>query len=458
MKMKMKKKIILFSILFLIFSYFSINFLSKNNKLNFLSFFLTIDQIQLIKKYIFPYRLIADQQYEIDNSKELVSQMELETIYRSLPDVLLKKSEEVNLSNNYVMNKYKLLNGFYAGINKDHAGSGYIDFHEDNIIVLSVRGVLVYGNNFDKSFKLKQIKNNIDEFIDLKHFKKNHKFSLKDLLVHEGTIYVSYTEEIKENCWNTSVIYANFDYQDIVFEKLFSSVECVHSQNNKDNEFEALQSGGRIIIFDKENILLSIGDYRSRFLAQDKKSVNGKIIKISNTKFNYEIISMGHRNPQGLYFDKKKNFILATDHGPDGGDEINLIEVSEISKNEIPNYGWPISSAGEHYGGRDKKENIEKYKKYPLYKSHSKYGFIEPLKSFVPSIGISEIVNIGKDRYVVSSLKYQSLYFFELKNKKINNIEKIEVGERIRDLVFNNEALYLFMESSASIGVIHLKS
>ena len=63
-----------------------------------------------------------------------------------------------------------------------------------------------------------------------------------------------------------------------------------------------------------------------------------------------------------------------------------------------------------------------------MYKSHSKYGFIEPLKSFVPSIGISEIVNIGKDRYVVSSLKYQSLYFFELKNKKINNIEKNRSG------------------------------
>ena len=128
------------------------------------------------------------------------------------------------------------------------------------------------------------------------------------MLIHEGTIYVSYTEEIKENCWNTSVIYANFNYQDIVFEKLFSSGECVHSKNNKDNEFEALQSGGRIIAFDKENILLSIGDYRSRFLAQDKKSVNGKIIKISNTKLDYEIIAMGYRNPQGLYFDKKISF------------------------------------------------------------------------------------------------------------------------------------------------------
>ena len=453
----MKKKIILISIAFLFLSYISLNFLSQNINSKF-ALFLTTEQIQFIKKNLFPYRLIAQQQDRINELEQLTSPLQLETIFRSLPDVSLKKNEDIKLSNKYVMNKYKLLNGFYTSINKDSKGSGYIDFHEDNIIVLSVRGVLVYGNNFDKSLNLKQIKNNIDEFIDFKQFKKSHKFSLKDLLIHEGTIYVSYTEEIKENCWNTSVIHANFDYQDIVFEKLFSSEECVHSKNNKDNEFEALQSGGRIIAFDKENILLSIGDYRSRFLAQDKKSVNGKIIKISNTKFNYEIISMGHRNPQGLYFDKKKNFILATDHGPDGGDEINLIEVSEISKNEIPNYGWPISSAGEHYGGRDKKENIEKYKKYPLYKSHSKYGFIEPLKSFVPSIGISEIVKIGKNRYVASSLKYQSLYFFELKNKKINNLEQVELGERIRDLVFMNDVLYLFMEGSSSIGSISLKS
>ena len=92
-----------------------------------------------------------------------------------------------------------------------------------------------------------------------------------------------------------------------------------------------------------------------------------------------------------------------------------------------------------------------------MYKSHSKYGFIEPLKSFVPSIGISEIVKIEKNIYVASSLKYQSLYFFELKNKKINNLEQVELGERIRDLVFKNDVLYLFMEGSGSIGSIPLK-
>ena len=303
------------------------------------------------------------------------------------------------------------MNGFYFGINLEYSGSGYIDFHDNNLIVLSVRGVLGYSNDFTKKLKFKQIKNNIDEFISLEQFKKSHKFSLKDLLINNNVIYISYTEEIKENCWNTSLIYADFNYQNIEFKKMFSSEKCIDSKNNKDNEFEPLQSGGRIINFDKQNILLSIGDYRNRFLAQDKKSVNGKIIKIDKSNLNYEIYTMGHRNPQGLYYDNKNNFILETEHGPDGGDEINLIEVYKTDEKDPPNYGWAISSAGEHYGGKDKIENKAKYKKYPLYKSHSEHGFIEPLKSFVPSIGISEILQIGENNYVVSSLKDQSLYF-----------------------------------------------
>ena len=118
---------------------------------------------------------------------------------------------------------------------------------------------------------------------------------------------------------------------------------------------------------------------------------------------------MGHRNPQGLYYDIENNFLLETEHGPQGGDEINLIEINNKNKDKIPNYGWAIVSAGEHYGGKIPRNEI-KYKKYPLYKSHSKYGFVEPLKSFVPSIGISEITKLENNKYVVSSLK-TNLYF-----------------------------------------------
>ena len=73
-------------------------------------------------------------------------------------------------------------------------------------------------------------------------------------------------------------------------------------------------------------------------------SINGKILKINIKDTSYEIISMGHRNPQGLYYDKQNNFLVETEHGPSGGDEINIIK---LSKNlEENNYGWPLASYG----------------------------------------------------------------------------------------------------------------
>ena len=128
----------------------------------------------------------------------------------------------------------------------------------------------------------------------------------------------------------------------------------------------------------------------------------------------------------------------------------------QLNQKEIPNYGWPISSAGEHYGGRSKK-NESKYLKYPLYNSHKDYGYIEPLKSFVPSIGISEIAKVGDNQYVASSLKDHSLYFFNLDDqKKIINLKRVEVFERIRDLLFIDNKLFLFLEDSPSIGIIQI--
>ena len=93
-----------------------------------------------------------------------------------------------------------------------------------------------------------------------------------------------------------------------------------------------------------------------------------------------------------------------------------------------------------------------------MYKSHIEHGFIEPLKSFQPSIGISEIIKVGQNKYVVSSLKDRSIYFFELnEQEQIINLKRVEVYERIRDLKFNDNKLFLFMEDTASIGVINLK-
>ena len=458
----MKKNYKINLIIFLLISFFAGTYffissnIGKNNLDNYKAM-LNVDQKEKIYKYFFPFKLISQQEKQISKQHQETELLllELDLTMKQLNNDVLTTKSSLKLQNNKNLEKYEILGGFYYGNYSIFGGSGFIDFFENNIFVLSSRGSLYYSESIKDNGILKQVKNNINDFMSFKQFKKSKAYSFYDIFIYKNKIFVSYLEEMKEDCWNTSIIYGDIDYNNINFEKLFSPKNCIHSTNNIDKEFQAVQSGGRIIDFDENHILFSIGDYRSRHLAQNKESVNGKIIKININNSDYEIISMGHRNPQGLYFDKENNFILESEHGPQGGDEINLIEVKKIDKAKILNYGWPVVSAGEHYGGKTKK-NIKKYEKYPLYKSHSKYGFIEPLKSFVPSIAISEIVKIKKNKYVVSSLKDKSIYFFEINEEhKIINLERLEVFERVRDLKFYKNILYLFFENTGSIGIIN---
>ena len=77
-----------------------------------------------------------------------------------------------------------------------------------------------------------------------------------------GKIFVSYLEEINEDCWNTSIIYGNVNYEVIEFKKIFfnKDKECVHSINNVDGEFNPYSSGGRMISFDENHILFQLGN------------------------------------------------------------------------------------------------------------------------------------------------------------------------------------------------------
>jgi hypothetical protein len=468
-KIKYLIYLFLFLFLFLFINYFIINTSNFSNLKNFLS----ENQRYIIKKYIFPYRYIStlenkiyENEYKLFTKDSLIAysdtyQAEL-NFQISNNDIDTLKLKDTSLSNGLILKKNIFKSGFYSGIGINFSGSGYIDFYKNNIFVLSSRGVLAYSKNVKDNFVLKQIKNNISEFIGKDQYEKfkikkingessANWFSIKDLLIYKNKIFVSFTDEIKNDCWNTSIIYGEINFSNIEFKKFFSTDECVHATDNIDGEFNAQQSGGRIIEYDEKHIALSVGEFRERHLAQNKNSINGKIIKINLETSGYEIISMGHRNPQGLYFDRENNFILSTEHGPRGGDEINLIDLEKINESEILNYGWPISSAGVHY-----KETQLKVEKYPLNNSHKVFGFIEPLKSFVPSIGISEITKIGNNKYVVSSMKEASLYFFELNNNKISNLKKVVVNERVRDVKFNNNKLYLFLENTSSLGVILL--
>ena len=489
----MKKiKFIFYTPIILIIVYFLMNTLIDTKKhLNLKSFLyenLNKNQRIFIKKYIIPWNTISNQnQLLAEKNKKIVQNtkkiyelsLKLEQIFKeSGKNFDIYRNEDIKLSNNLILKKYNITNGFYAGINNINPGAGYIDFHLNNIIVLSSRGILGFSDTLNDQSSFKQIKNNLNEFIAYDQFIKLNWFSFKDISIQNNKILISYTEEIKPDCWNTSVVLGEMDYKKIIFKKLFSaknllkSKTCTHSTNfresvqtlgdkfttdNIDREFNAHQSGGRIINFDKNHILLSVGDYRNRSRVQMKDTFNGKIFKININDSKYTMISKGHRNPQGLYFDKENNYILETEHGPKGGDEVNLIELEKFNNEEKLNYGWPISSYGIHWPGADKETMKLKYKKYPLQKSHSNFGFIEPIKSYTPAIGISEIAKIGKKEYVHSSLKDKSLYFFKLNKKnELVQLKRIEVFERVRDMVINDKKIYLFLEDTASIGVIDL--
>ena len=216
--------------------------------------------------------------------------------------------------------------------------------------------------------------------------------------------------------------------------------------------------------FDKDYFLLSIGEFRFRDLAQDDNSVFGKIIKINKNTGEFSIISKGHRNVQGLYFNKDKKIVISTEHGPKGGDEINI----NLNVLKQANFGWPVSSYGEHYPGMAAEDA---YIKAPLHKSHSKYGFIEPIKYFVPSIGITQITEapnsfgqFNNENYFYASMAYvgreNSLsvhqIVFSRDYKKIIYEDKIKLGERIRDILFVKEKkiLIAYLEKRGSIILI----
>ena len=346
------------------------------------------------------------------------------------------------------------------GINKDLPVSAYLDTDGENLFLLSSVGVIAYSKENDSKIIFKQIKNNLNKYLSKKELQKGNWFSFKDLLIVKNKIYVSYTNELSEDCWSLNVLEAELNFDKIIFDHIFLTKECINSKNNIDNEFNAHQSGGRIFKYDKDNILISTGDFRQRNLSQDPKSPHGKILKINLKNKKFKIISMGNRNIQGLYLDKFNKVIISTEHGPKGGDEINILKITSLKENSIANYGWPISSYGEHYiKDKKPKEIVEKlYIKYPLHKSHAEHGFIEPIKYYVPSIGISEITAIDETKklYLHGSMKKGQLYLIKLdENFQVIDSRNLYLGERIRDIVKFNNKIYLFLETTGSIGILN---
>ena len=171
------------------------------------------------------------------------------------------------------------------------------------------------------------------------------------------------------------------------------------------------------------------------------------------------------RDSQGAYWYEKSKSLILTEHGPKGGDEINILKEKEFDLNI--NFGWPIVTYGS-LGPTPIKENKFTIKDK---NNHTPNGFKEPLYWFKGnSVAPSAIVNVDGFREDFNNVFFMSamgnvpapgrrsihdLRFDEnLENLIFSDI--IPIGERIRDLIYleSKKKIVLFLENSPSIAVL----
>ena len=343
-------------------------------------------------------------------------------------------------------------------------GSSYLEFNDNKIYLASGNGIFAYSEFNGKIEKLKIINSNIKNIVTYDKFYETSQYGIKDILIHEGNLYVSFFNEKFKDCYNLSILNSKLSTENLNFSLFYEPKKCI-KKKNKYGEFWAHQgAGGRMVPYKNNQILFTTGDFRYRTLAQNKDSYYAKILRINLMNGKSKIVSMGHRNPQGIFYNTKDDYIISTEHGPKGGDEININKNPDV---KMKNYGWPISSYGDHYAKHYSKEQIAKA---PLHKSHKKFGFEEPIKYFVPSIGISEIIMISDElsehEFLVGSMGSEikegdlSLHYIKLNKNKTKVIDHniVTIGERIRDMIFIKEKkiALLFLETSSSIGILSI--
>ena len=216
--------------------------------------------------------------------------------------------------------------------------------------------------------------------------------------------------------------------------------------------------GSRIVFDDKGHLFFGVGDRGNRDVnPQDIKNDGGKIYRLNldgsipddNPFVNKQgakkaVYTYGNRNPQGLIFHPKTGELWEHEHGPKGGDEINIIEKGK-------NYGWPVITYGINYSGT----SITDKREMP--------GMEQPLYYWVPSIApsgmafsTSDIYKDWKGDLFVGSLKFKYLERLVIRDKKVIKREKIldEIG-RVRNVKEGPDGyLYIGVDGKGILKVI----
>ena len=204
---------------------------------------------------------------------------------------------------------------------------------------------------------------------------------LLDVLLHPDfasnrILYLSYAKgKENDNLSTTALARARLNAYTLVgLEDIFVANSWSQSPTN---------FGGRMTFGDDGKLYMTIGERQEEARAQDMMDHGGKVIRlnddgsiptdnpfIGNDEVLPEIFAYGIRSPQGLAFNPRTGELWENEHGPLGGDEINIIKAGK-------NYGWPLATFGLDYDG------------YPFSEETEGEGLEQPFMYWIPSIAIS---------------------------------------------------------------------
>ena len=187
-------------------------------------------------------------------------------------------------------------------------------------------------------------------------------------------------------------------------------------------------TSGRLVRIDSRRAYVSLGDLgQARIMDRRARGQLGSVHRVAEGRKAVRI-SQGHRNAQGLTIDQLGR-LWETEHGPAGGDELNLIRRGR-------DYGWPFVTLGQPYGTAD-------YVMPRRTGTHSRYT--KPRTSWVPSVATSELVQVpeswvgwttavGGD-LLMGTLRDQAFWRIRVaRSGRVQERERLAVGHRIRDV------------------------